>query len=114
MKEWLGKTIFVLVVAMLAFFFIQGQPALVSQTKGLGAAMDGSAGPLSVLSTTLPSGVQQIVVTDTATRAMAVYHVEPQQGKLQLKSVRSLAWDLRMEEFNGQSPLPSELRAIQP
>ncbi|GAB5403461.1 MAG: hypothetical protein Aurels2KO_16920 [Aureliella sp.] len=73
-----------------------------------------SGGNIQVVSTLLANGTQQLVVTDTAARVMAVYHVDSNQGKLQLLSVRSLIWDLRMEEFNAQVPLPSELRAVQP
>lgn len=69
---------------------------------------------MHVLSSMLPSGIQQIVVLDPAEKSMAVYHVEPLHGKIQLKSVRRVFWDLRMEQFNGQSPLPSELRQVQP
>jgi hypothetical protein len=69
---------------------------------------------VEVVSTMLPNGVQQIVVIDTQQKSMAVYQVEPNQGKIQLRSVRRLVWDLQMEEFNGQTPLPSELRKVQP
>lgn len=71
-------------------------------------------GGLQVLSALLPTGVQQISVIDSRTKALAVYHVDPATGKIQLKSARNLAWDLQMEHFNGQSPLPSEIRQVQP
>lgn len=69
---------------------------------------------MQVVSTLLPTGVQQIVVVDLTEKTMAVYHIDPAQGKIQLRSVRKLIWDLRMEQFNGQSPLPSELQQVQP
>lgn len=78
-----------------------------------GVASVSSSADLQVVSTILPTGVQQIVVTDPKVRVMAVYHVDAAHGKLQLKSVRSLRWDLGMEEFNSESPLPSELRVLQ-
>ncbi|MFK7736601.1 MAG: hypothetical protein AB8B50_11250 [Pirellulaceae bacterium] len=74
----------------------------------------GEAASVEVVSTMLPNGAQQIVVIDTQQKSMAVYQVEPNQGKIQLRSVRRLVWDLQMEEFNGQTPLPSELRKVQP
>lgn len=67
-----------------------------------------------VVSTLLPTGIQQIVVVDTRVQTMAVYHIEPTAGKIQLKSVRSLRLDLIMEEFNATTPLPSEMRMLKP
>ncbi len=71
-------------------------------------------GLLQVSSTMLPTGIEQITVVDPIAKSMAVYHIEPATAKIQLKSVRSLLWDLQMEHFNGQTPLPSELRQVQP
>ncbi len=73
------------------------------------ASMD-LEGVTKVVSTTLTSGVQQVVVMDTSTQSMAVYHIDPTYGKISLKSARSIRWDLQLEHFNGQSPLPAELR----
>ncbi len=70
------------------------------------------AGHLQMMTATLANGVQQIVILDSSQKSLAVYQVE--MGNLQLRSVRSLVWDLRMEEFNGLPPLPSELRRVQP
>lgn len=69
---------------------------------------------LQIISTLLPSGIQQVLIVDTAVQSLAIYHVEPVNGKVQLKSVRRFAWDLQMEQFNGQVPLPSELREMRP
>ncbi|MCA9192875.1 MAG: hypothetical protein KDB03_13960 [Planctomycetales bacterium] len=67
---------------------------------------------LQVLSANLPSGIQQVVVVDSELRTMAVYQIDPVQGKIQLKSARNVAFDLRLDEFNAMQPLPSELRAV--
>jgi len=92
----------------------QGLPPRPDSLRGGASSVSSStSSDLQVVSTILPTGVQQIVVTDPKARVMAVYHVDAAQGKLQLKSVRSLRWDLGMEEFNGESPLPSELRVLQ-
>lgn len=69
---------------------------------------------LQVTSFSLPGGNQQLIIVDSRTHSMAVYHVDATQGKIQLKSVRNLVWDLAMEQFNGQAPLPSELRQVRP
>ena len=67
---------------------------------------------IQVVSTTLPNGLQQIVLVETNSRVMSVYQIPPQDGKIQLKSVRNLNSDFALEEFNAMTPLPSELRQI--
>ena len=50
---------------------------------------------------------------DVKNRTMSVYHIDRSSGsKIELKSVRNFHWDLLMEEFNGVSPLPREIRAL--
>ncbi len=106
MQRWLVTS--VLAAAIVAL----GWVSLWSQNPVAPASSSGD--PLQVLSSNLPTGGQQVVVVDSRTRTMAVYQVDATQGKIQLKSVRNLAWDLAMEQFNGQPPLPSELRQVRP
>ncbi len=117
MKDWIGRSLFVVVVAVVAFVLTQRTNSVVSQTPSLtraAASQSEAAGTgLHLVSTTLPNGLQQLCVVDAQTKAIAVYQVDPSQGKLELKSVRSIRWDLQMEEFNAHSPLPSELRSVQ-
>lgn len=118
MLNWIqGRGATIAALCLLAIVVLSFHRNLNSQTATTPARrFDASVADsdLQVVSTVLANGTQQLVVTDAAARVMAVYHVDPTQGKLQLLSVRSLVWDLRMEEFNAQSPLPSELRAVQP
>ena len=86
--------------------------ALLSQTSSPTLNNSVSNSQLQLATSTLANGLQQIVILDSTQRTLAVYHVDG--GNLQLRSVRSLVWDLRMEEFNGAPPLPSELRRVQP
>ncbi|MHC2067832.1 hypothetical protein ACYFX5_10200 [Bremerella sp. T1] len=58
------------------------------------------------------SGGQFMVMVDPETRVLAVYHVEGNGGKVSLKSVRNLQWDLLIEEFNGGEPSPREIRTL--
>ncbi len=101
----LNKT--VLGVAVVAF----GWMSLWSPSSGAPSSTGTNLNePLQVFSSILGTGSQQLVVVDSANRSLAIYHIDPTQGKLILKSVRNLTWDLSMEQFNGQSPLPSDLR----
>lgn len=94
------------------FLGIGAHRALLSQTASPTINSSVANGQLQMVTSTLANGMQQIVILDSTQRTLAVYHVD--SGNLQLRSVRSLVWDLRMEEFNGAPPLPSELRRVQP
>jgi len=58
------------------------------------------------------SGSNQVILVDTNKRVMAVYFVAPDTGVIQLKSVRNLAADFQLEEFNGSDPSPAKVRSI--
>ncbi len=61
-------------------------------------------------SATLSNGSQQIVLVDPSRLTIAVYHVEPDKGDIQLKSVRKVDADFALEEFNLGEPSPSTIR----
>lgn len=67
---------------------------------------------LIALTTDGATGVQQVTLVDPKARTMSVYHVEKATGKITLMSVRNVHWDLLMDEFNGESPSPREIRSL--
>ena len=71
-----------------------------------------SPGELIALNSDVEDGRQQIVVIDSKSRVMSVYHIEHATGVISLKSVRNIKGDLLMDEFNTGNPLPREIRAI--
>jgi hypothetical protein len=73
-----------------------------------------AAGNSELLMTTslLSDGRQQVVITDTKAKTMAIYEVEPGTGKVLLRSVREIKWDLQMQQFNATSPTPGEIRSM--
>jgi len=77
------------------------RPASVTEEKGLIVV------PLSGDDT-----AEMLSVIDPAARVMSVYRIDRTTGKITLCSVRSIEWDLKMSEFNGESPLPLEIRAM--
>lgn len=91
-------------------------PSLNSPSASLGPNYPqvAAAGNSELLVTTslLADGRQQVVVTDTQARIMAIYEVEPTTGKVLLRSVREIRWDLQMQQFNATSPTPGEIRAM--
>ena len=67
-----------------------------------------------LIALTVPSGdgAEYVVLVDPTEKVMSVYGIEPQAGEIRLKSVRNVYWDLKMDEFNGTSPSPNEIRAM--
>jgi hypothetical protein len=72
----------------------------------------GSSGQLMALSAELNDGRQQITLIDPRTRVMSVYHIDRASGEISLKSVRTVHWDLLMDEFNSDKPSPREIRSL--
>ena len=64
------------------------------------------------LSMELGEGNQQMTFVDPKSHVMAVYHIKRNSGEIVLKSVRNFHWDLQMDEFNGESPSPREIRSL--
>lgn len=60
----------------------------------------------------LGNGTQQLCVLDPQQRVVAVYHIDAAKGGIALRSVRSIYWDLRINHFNGTTPLPEEIRSL--
>jgi len=76
------------------------------------AATGDPAGPLWTLASPLDDGRQMLLVVDQHNRALAIYHVDPANGTLTLKSTRDISWDLLVEDFNCQEPRPAALKKM--
>jgi len=55
---------------------------------------------------------QLLVVVDPRLRAMSVYQIDLVTGKIALRSVRNIHWDLQVMQLNNENPLPQEIRAL--
>jgi hypothetical protein len=53
---------------------------------------------------------QLLTVLDPRQQTMGVYWIEAGTGKITLRSVRNIRYDLQMTDFNGDNPLPREIR----
>ena len=99
----------VLAIALSGF----GRPrSLHAQFPNAQSEGDSDTGELIALSSDISDGRQQITVIDPGSRVMSVYHIEHTSGAITLKSVRNIRSDLLMDEYNTNSPLPREIRAI--
>ena len=105
---WVSGLIVGLVMAG-AVGFLQ-HPSAFGQQEGI-PLPSRLAGELLALSSD-GEGRQQVTVIDTKSRVMSVYHIENKSGAITLKSVRSIQADLLIDEYNTESPLPREIRAM--
>jgi len=55
---------------------------------------------------------QLLAVIDPRGRVMSVYHIDKATGKIGLRSVRNIHWDLQMMEFDNEGLLPREIRSL--
>lgn len=98
-----------LVVCLVSVFAWLDSPPTPAQAQTPYAAMP--SGSLISHSTNTVAGMQQVVLIDPQTRVMGVYHVDGTTGKISLRSVRNLHWDLLLEAHNSTNPSPSEIKA---
>jgi hypothetical protein len=81
--------------------------------RGTSAAPAAVAGTeLIVAPTMLGDRVQMLTVVDPRQRVMAVYHIDTATGKISLKSVRNIRWDLQIDHLNTDEPLPQQIRSM--
>ena len=73
------------------------------------AAVAGSE--LIVVPASLGEKGQMLTVVDPRQRVISVYHIDA-AGKIALKSVRNIQWDLQMTYLNNDLPLPQEIRSL--
>ncbi|TWT89680.1 hypothetical protein Mal64_00590 [Pseudobythopirellula maris] len=85
-----------------------GAPALAAQA---GEAQGGAAPGVVSHVITSQGAPHTLVLVDTVERAIGVYHIDPQTGKIKLMSVRPVSWDLKMTEYNTEKPTPQDVRA---
>lgn len=85
-----------------------GNPLLSNQIQHSSASQNG----LLALGFEEDGAAPQVVLVDPRTQAMSVYQIDRTTGEITLKSVRNVRWDLQMEEFNGVSPTPGDIRNL--
>jgi hypothetical protein len=67
---------------------------------------------LIVVPTVLGDKVQMLTVVDPRQRVLGVYHIDTTTGKISLKSIRNIHWDLQIDHLNTDEPLPQQIRSM--
>jgi hypothetical protein len=68
------------------------------------------SGDLIAVPSPLGEKGQLLTVIDPRQQTIGVYSIDLATGKISLRSVRAIRWDLQMTDFNGDNPLPREVR----
>jgi hypothetical protein len=79
--------------------------------RAVPAPVAASGTELIVVPTSLGDKNQMLTVVDPRQRVVAVYHIESTTGKITLKSVRNIQWDLQIDCFNSEGLTPEEIRS---
>lgn len=106
--------IVVLVVSMCCSFALQPQAHAQRPMPTIPNPADRqpATSELIALSFDAGGGRQHITLIDPRTHMMGVYAIDPATGEIALRSVRNVHWDLQMDEFNGTTPSPREIRSL--
>ena len=67
---------------------------------------------LIVSTVPIDSGRQMLLVINTETNILAVYHIENGSGEISLRSTRALGYDLQLEDFNAKDPKPAAIKKM--
>ena len=99
----------VLMVAALGDF---SQRSDVFAQRPQNASAPGGSGDLLVMPITSGDKGQMLAVVEPRQQVMSVYRIDAISGKIALKSVRNLRWDLQMISHNNEAPLPQEIQSM--
>jgi hypothetical protein len=99
-----------LMAAALGGFGQRGE--VFAQQRPVTGALPAGYGDLLVLP--IPSGDkgQLLAVVEPRQHVMCVYRIDPATGKIALKSVRNLHYDLQMTNWNNEAPQPQEIQSM--
>ncbi len=99
--------------AVLAALFCggwQSQPLAYGQVAR--SAANGFASETVVSTLAIGDAGQRVIIFDKDQSTLAVYEVDMTTGRIALRSVRQVRWDMALEDFNSLPPKPAEVRAM--
>jgi len=110
----LGLGLLIGVVLMVAAVAGFGQRSEVFAQRPQSAAAPAGSGELMVVPITSGDKVQGqlLAVVEPKQQVMSVYRIDANTGKIALKSVRNLSYDLKMTNYNNEAPLPQEIQTL--
>jgi hypothetical protein len=111
-----GVVVGLVLMALWAVAFPEGSgfPEASAQRPGLDKHSQDRAQSPELIALSFDGGDarQQVTLVDPRSKTVAVYHIDRATGAITLRSVRNVAWDLQIEEYNSASPTPREIRVL--
>jgi hypothetical protein len=104
-----------LVITAVAVAQQRGEPFNNQQRLMGSASLSAATAPAAVASDliVMPTGEKgMLTVVDPRMRAIAVYHIDPANGKIALRSVRNIQWDLQIMDLNNENPVPQQIHSL--
>ena len=105
---WCGVPVLAIVLAICLW---QMEPTTARADRVASPGSSGGTIISHVVQTTENS--TQVIVLDPVFKRLAVYTVNSSSGEIQLKSVRNLQADLKLQEYNSADPSPLEIHKMQ-
>ena len=65
-----------------------------------------------VMTTSNGEAGHRVILFEKSNHTLAVYDIDALGGRIALRSVRQVQWDLRLEDLNSLPPKPAEVRAM--
>jgi hypothetical protein len=106
-SKWIGSFGLAAVVAAGVAWSVQAQ-----QPAGA-VYSSGGRNELITYCTPAEGKPTSLLVIDPAARRVAVYHINRESGEIQLKSVRNIAGDLSLDNWNTGGLSPDEISKMQ-
>jgi hypothetical protein len=91
---------------------LASQPRVVQQRIASGGQRAVAGEQLIAVPGVVGETGQLLTVIDPKQRVMSVYHIDSASGKIGLRSVRNIHWDLQMMDYDNEGIPPREIRAL--
>ncbi|MEN6452550.1 MAG: hypothetical protein ABFC96_18830 [Thermoguttaceae bacterium] len=112
MKRLLGILVGVVVVTAAIAVAQQRNDGFAQRPAPAGPTAAAAGAELIVVPMPSADKGQILTIVDPQQRALGVYHIDAATGKIALKSVRNIHWDLQIRDLNNDKPLPQEIQSL--
>ena len=96
-------------LVVLAFVGWQAEPQAQGQTTKLANPVGDD---VFVMGMPVGEAGHRVIIFDKPHYTLAVYEVDTLAGRIALRSVRNVRWDLSLDDFNSLTPKPNEVLAM--
>lgn len=87
-------------------------PALIAGGQLVGVTRPLEVPPIYAFDMLLADQCQQVVIVDSETKRICVYHIRPKgnASTIEIVAARNFQWDLKLDDFNNERITPGQIR----